>query len=78
MTEIEKLRALLPHWMEHNQEHAADFVRWADRAAATGHKQAAELIRRAADEIEQANNTLQLALDDLGGAIALDTHHHTH
>jgi hypothetical protein len=22
MTEIEKVRALLPHWIEHNEEHA--------------------------------------------------------
>jgi hypothetical protein len=36
MTELDKLRALLPHWIEHNAEHAAEFRNWAEKARATG------------------------------------------
>ena len=78
MTDMEKLRALLPHWMEHNGEHAAEFERWAERAASATHEQAAELIRLAARQMEQANVTLQRALDELGGPVSLETHPHTH
>ena len=78
MTDIEKLRALLPHWMEHNGEHAAEFERWAGTAAAAAHEQAAELIRLAARQMGQANVTLQQALDELGGPVSLETHPRTH
>ncbi len=32
MDETEKLRVLLPHWIEHNGEHAAEFRDYAVRA----------------------------------------------
>jgi len=78
MTDIEKLRALLPHWIEHNQEHAAEFGRWADKANAAGHPEAADAIRRAAQEMSQSNEKLQAALDNLGGPIEVEHHHHHH
>ena len=78
MTDIEKLRALLPHWIEHNEEHAAEFERWAEMAASAAHEKAAELIRSAARQMEQASATLQRALDELGGPVSLEAHQHTH
>jgi hypothetical protein len=78
VTDIEKLRVLLPHWIEHNQEHGAEFVRWAETAASAGHQEAAEMIRRAAREMEQANATLQTALDKLGGPLSLEAPDHIH
>jgi len=77
MTEIEKLRVLLPHWIEHNQEHGAEFLRWAEKAASAGHGEAAELIRSAAQAMEQANAELRQALDKLGGPVHTE-HGHTH
>jgi hypothetical protein len=32
ITDPEKLRVLLPHWIEHNAEHAAEFRQWAEWA----------------------------------------------
>jgi hypothetical protein len=78
MTDIEKLRALLPHWMEHNKEHAAEFERWAETAASAAQGEAAELIRLAARNMAQAGVALQRALDELGGPVSLEGHHHTH
>ena len=78
MTDMEKLRALLPHWIAHNGEHAAEFERWAEAAASAARGEAAELIRLAARQMEQANVTLQRALDELGGPVSLETHQHTH
>jgi hypothetical protein len=56
MSELDKLRVLLPHWIEHNAEHAAEFRQWAERA---GPAQA--MIQEAAASMEQANQFLQQA-----------------
>ena len=74
MDDIEKLRILIPHWIEHNTEHAAEFERWAAHELA-GH----EHISDAARFVEAANQALGLALEKLGGPS--DAHHfheHTH
>lgn len=62
MTDLEKLRALLPHWMEHNAEHAAEFREWANRARGTGHADVAEEIDTAAKELGWVNEALSAAL----------------
>ena len=71
MKEIDKLRVLIPHWIEHNQEHAAEFRDWAKRAG-----EVAPEILEAANIMIQANASLDTALEKLGGA--LDYHQHTH
>ena len=78
MTEIEKLRALLPHWIEHNRDHALEFERWARTAQEAGHPSAASGIRRAIQRMHQASDDLEKALDALGGPVSLDTHHYAH
>lgn len=70
MNEIDKLRVLLPHWIEHNGEHASEFRSWAERA---GSAQGALLD--AARLLEEANARLQDALEQLGGALE---HAHYH
>lgn len=42
MNELEKLRVLLPHWIEHNHEHTQAFRTWAERAKASHHEHAAQ------------------------------------
>lgn len=78
MNDIERLRVLLPHWLEHNQEHASEFAGWADKASLAGKEEAAQHIRYAARAMEQANDALQAALAELGGAIHPEPHGHTH
>ena len=78
MDDMEKLRVLLPHWMEHNDEHAADFVGWAAKATLAGHDDAAQMISDAADAIRQANAALQSALEGLGGPLSGQPHTHSH
>lgn len=67
MTDLEKLRALLPHWIEHNAEHAAEFHDWAEKARAAGSKEAAEEIDTAAKELGWVNEALTAALRQLSG-----------
>ena len=62
ITDPEKLRVLLPHWIEHNAEHAAEFRQWAERAGEAG-----EDTRAAAKALEQANRALTAAQEKLSG-----------
>ena len=71
-TDVEKLRVLLPHWIEHNAEHAADFRAWAEWAGDAGKD-----ILVAAEQMDIANQALQAALEKLGGPLA-SGHHHDH
>ena len=68
MEGIDKLRVMLPHWIEHNGEHAEEFRDWAERAGA-----ARNALLDAARLLEEANNRLQEGLDGLGGPLE---HHH--
>jgi len=67
MTELEKLGVLLPHWMEHNAEHAAEFRGWAAKARDAGREAAAVEIEKAAGALAGANEALSAALRDLAG-----------
>lgn len=71
MTDQDKVRALLPHWIEHNAEHAAEFHRWAGLAG-----EAEGDIKAAAAQMEAANVALEAALEKLGGPA--EHHHHQH
>ena len=66
MTDLQKLRVLLPHWIEHNAEHAAEFREWAVRASAAGQEGPATDIALAADEMEWVNEQLATAMEKLG------------
>lgn len=65
--DMAKLRVLLPHWMEHNEEHAASFREWAARAQEHGQDAAAAAIATAAQRMEAVNAALEQALRALEG-----------
>ena len=70
MNEIDKLRMLLPHWIEHNAEHAEEFQRWADQAGP-----ARDALLDAARLAGDANAQLQDALEKLGGPLEMEHSH---
>lgn len=78
MTDLDKLRALLPHWIEHNAEHAAEFRTWVERAQTLGQEHAAEQLAAAIAKMDAANHHLQDALEHLGGAFDASNHDHVH
>ena len=65
MKEINKLRVLIPHWIEHNIEHADEFRDWAERAG-----DAAADILSAAEFMAQTNIALEAAIHKLGGPLS--------
>ncbi|MGB9775227.1 MAG: hypothetical protein ACPLYD_01660 [Anaerolineae bacterium] len=74
--EIARLQALLPHWIEHNEEHAEEFQKWAERAREAGEVHVADHLLAAARMLLQANEALQGARDHLGGAPTWPGHEH--
>ena len=66
MDDLAKIRALLPHWIEHNEEHAAEFDQWAGRVRAAGREEVAEEIALAAQQLGWVNEALSAALEKLG------------
>jgi hypothetical protein len=70
MKEMDKLRILIPHWIEHNEDHANEFRKWANQAG-----EAAADILTAADQMVQVNKILEAALVKMGGPLE---YHHEH
>ena len=60
MNEIEKLLILIPHWIEHNQEHADEYRQWAAYA-----QNASEDILEAVEALEHVNSALNSALQKI-------------
>jgi hypothetical protein len=69
MDETQKLRVLLPHWIQHNVEHAAEIRDYAGRIG-----RVKEGLLAAAQLLERANDSLSEALGALGGPLE---HYHT-
>ena len=67
MKDLEKLRILLCHWIEHNEEHADEFRRWAEKAG-----EAAPYVLVAAERMGYVNQALAAALEKLGLEIEQD------
>ena len=67
----EKLRVMLPHWIEHNQAHAEEFQGWELKVPEIG-----KHISAAVMHLEEADQCLQRALDQLGGPLELNHHEH--
>lgn len=65
--DLAKLRILLSHWIEHNDEHAESFQEWAERARELGQEETAQRIEEAVGHVAACNQTLSAALDALEG-----------
>ncbi len=78
MNDIEKLRVLLPHWLEHNASHAEDYRAWIERARAAGADHVAEHLAAAVEKLAGVNRDLQGALEHLGGPDTLADHERPH
>ncbi|MDM8000584.1 MAG: hypothetical protein QUS33_11465 [Dehalococcoidia bacterium] len=63
--ETTKLRILLRHWVEHNEEHAEEFAEWADKAKAGGRPQVHDCMMKAVKQMRGVNKSLLAALEGL-------------
>jgi hypothetical protein len=69
MTDMEKLRILLPHWIAHNHEHIAEIDRWASLCEISDNIHVKEALKKAIGATEKVNEELQHAMDMAGGPI---------
>lgn len=80
MDNVEKLRVMLQHWIEHNKGHVEEFEKWQKTIAEEGHAALADSIAEAVKSMATVNTQLAKALEQAGGAKAdeKDHHHHHH
>ncbi len=66
MNEKEKLKKLLVHWLEHNNEHAATYRVWAQKMAEEGDGELSRLLMKLGDEVSMLNAILEEAITKTG------------
>jgi len=64
--EIEKLRVLLEHWMEHNHEHAETYIQWSEKAGTAGNAALAEMLKTIAAETRKIDAHFEKARKKIG------------
>jgi hypothetical protein len=77
-TDLEKLQLLLSHWLQHNESHGAEYLKWAGVARQDGHEATAEFIEQAVELLKKADESLGKALESVGGPSQEHQHHHHH
>lgn len=78
MEQMDKLRVLLPHWMEHNRGHAEECGKWAAFAREAGEVAVADHIDKAVAAMNEASELLEKAFAAAGGKKGEQGHHHHH
>jgi hypothetical protein len=78
MEEMDKLRVMLPHWIEHNGKHGEEFSVWAEKIESDGATEVASLLKQAVGSLQLAEEYLQQALEKMGGPLSGQGHHHHH
>ena len=69
MNDLEKLRVMLPHWIDHNQGHGGEFAQWAEKLTDAS-PEVARLLRDAVRYLQEAQTSLEAALEKAGGPLA--------
>lgn len=62
----DKIKTLLNHWIQHNNDHASSYMKWAAQASENNHKALAEKLKEAA-RAELAINEIFKAAEKLVG-----------
>jgi hypothetical protein len=66
MEDLQKLKHLLHHWKEHNDEHAETYRQWAEKAATLGNKELSEVLGKLCDETKKMNRLFEEAMRKIG------------
>lgn len=67
MDDLERLKVMLEHWLEHNREHVQTYKEWAERADAMGRKDIARVLSDISLESERVENLFIEALSMVKG-----------
>lgn len=66
MTDLEKLKHLLEHWAEHNEEHAKTYLEWAEKAGKSGDKELYNILKEIAENTKQLDGLFEKAKKIVG------------
>ena len=64
MEELAKLKHLIVHWAEHNEEHAESYLGWADKAASMGKPKLEAALRELAGEARKLEPLFKAAQEE--------------
>ncbi|GAB6191842.1 hypothetical protein [Desulfocastanea catecholica] len=78
MDNVEKLRVMLQHWIDHNKGHVEEFEKWRKLMADEGQVSLAENITEAVKTMATLNAQLGKALHEIGGPNSQGHHEHDH
>jgi hypothetical protein len=65
MTDLEKLKHLLEHWVEHNEAHVKTYDEWAQKAEILGEKELSAVLRQITDESKKLQGLFQKAIESI-------------
>lgn len=65
MNELDKLKHLLHHWKEHNDEHAETYRQWAEKASSLGNKELSKLLDKLYNETKNMNGLFEEAMEKI-------------
>lgn len=63
ISDLDKLKRLLEHWVEHNVGHAKTYTEWAEKADAMGKNELAGTLKEIADETKRLNLLFNTAIE---------------
>lgn len=75
MENLDKLRILIQHWIEHNHGHAEEFAKW-QKLMIEDNEPIAGKLAQTITMTEEINNLLKEALQLAGGTTEHHHHHH--
>jgi hypothetical protein len=78
MDNVEKLRVMLQHWIEHNKGHMEEFGKWRATMKDEGQTSLADHIHRTVELMAAVNGELEKALKEAGGPKKDEDDHHHH
>jgi hypothetical protein len=62
MEDLEKLKRLIPHWMEHNDEHAETYKNWAEKASSVDMKELSMILIKLHQESKKLRELFEEAM----------------
>ncbi|RJQ23101.1 MAG: hypothetical protein C4560_01255 [Nitrospiraceae bacterium] len=65
MTDLEKLKHLLEHWLEHNEAHVKTYGEWASKAESLDKKDLADILRQIVEESKKLNVLFSKAMETI-------------
>ena len=71
----DKLKKILPHWLEHNKKHEAEFLSWIVELEKDGEQELAGQLQKAVGAFVIAQQALEKTVEMMGGIDKCESQH---